>query len=238
MKALILAAGRGTRMLRLTADRPKCLLEVRGKSLLDWQLEAINGAGIDEIAIITGYKHDLISRPGVSKFHNAKWQDTNMVSTLECARDWLQTEPCIVSYSDIFYDAVAIKTLASSNHPIAITFHIDWLNIWTKRFGNPLLDAESFRVTESGFVVEIGQKPKSVDEVQGQYMGLLKISPDGWKAMQNTLLAMPEEISTRISMTELLQKVIESTKIKIEALPFEGVWGEIDSEKDLKLYNS
>ena len=102
MKAIILAAGRGSRMKELTAENHKCLVELRGKPLLEWQLLALREAGIGEIAIVTGYKRELLSQYGLAEFHNPRWEKTNMVSSLACAERWLQVGPCIVSYSDIF----------------------------------------------------------------------------------------------------------------------------------------
>ena len=61
MKAIILAAGRGSRMKKLTNDKPKCLVKLHGKPLLEWQLESMRKSGISEIAIVTGYKHEMLS---------------------------------------------------------------------------------------------------------------------------------------------------------------------------------
>ena len=122
MKTIILAAGRGSRMKNMTDDRPKCLVELHGKSLLEWQLEALRGAGISEIAIVTGYKRELLADRGLVEFHNSRWSETNMVRSLECAAEWLETETCVVSYADIFYDASAVRSLMSSSAKLAVTY--------------------------------------------------------------------------------------------------------------------
>ena len=114
MKAIILAAGRGTRMKELTDDRPKCLVKLRGRALLDLQLEALREAGIEKIAVVTGYRREMLASRGLTEFYNSRWAETNMVSSLACAEDWLKLEPCIVSYSDIFYDSYAVKSLMKS----------------------------------------------------------------------------------------------------------------------------
>lgn len=103
MRALILAAGRGSRMKKLTEKTPKCLLEVQGKALLDWQIEAIRKAGIEEIAIVTGYERELLVNRGLVEFHNERWSETNMVESLFIADFWRKDGPCIVSYSDLIY---------------------------------------------------------------------------------------------------------------------------------------
>jgi choline kinase len=85
MRAIILAAGRGSRIRQLTDDRPKCLVELRGRPLLEWQVEALRGGGAREIGIVTGYRREMLAALGLREFHNPRWQDTNMVSSLECA---------------------------------------------------------------------------------------------------------------------------------------------------------
>jgi choline kinase len=236
MKAIILAAGRGSRMKTLTEERPKCLVELRGKTLLDWQLEALRAAGITEIAIVTGYKRELLANLGLVEFHNERWAETNMVSSLACAQDWLQTETCIVSYSDIFYSPAAVKSLLNCKALLAVTYDSNWLELWTRRFGDPLLDAETFRLACDQTLAEIGNKPKSVDEVQGQYMGLLRFTPEGWAGIMRIRSALSLEEADRLHMTGTLQKIIEENRLAIAALPYTGEWGEIDSAEDLKSY--
>lgn len=238
MKAIILAAGRGSRMKDLTDERPKCLVELRGKALLDWQLEALHAAGIAEIAIVTGYKRELLVNRGLVEFHNARWAETNMVSSLACAQEWLQTEPCIVSYSDIFYSPVAVQSLMTCAASLAVTYDPNWLELWTQRFGDPLLDAETFRLTPEHTLAEIGNKPTSVDEVQGQYMGLLRFTPEGWAEVLRIRSELTPEQCDKMHMTGTLQKVIDAGRIAIAAVPYTGEWGEVDSAEDLASYHT
>ena len=234
MKAIILAAGRGSRMKHLTDNRPKCLVELKGKALLDWQLDSLNEAGIEDIAIVTGYKRELLSNRGLQEFYNSRWSETNMVSSLACASPWLQAGPCIVSYSDIFYSTTAVQSLMRTDAPLAVTYDPNWLKLWSNRFGDPLLDAESFRLTDEGYISEIGSQPNSVDEVQGQYMGLLLFTPHGWSEVSRVCSALSSHRADKIHMTDVLQKVIESDRLQIAAVEHNGWWGEIDSQEDLK----
>jgi L-glutamine-phosphate cytidylyltransferase len=236
MKAIILAAGRGSRMKKITDERPKCLVEVRGRSLLDWQLQAIRDAGITEIAIVTGYKRELLANLGLIEFHNSRWAETNMVSSLACAQDWLMSEPCVVSYSDIFYEALAIKLLMECPTSLAVTYDPNWLELWTKRFGDPLLDAETFRLSPDGSLSEIGNKPKTVEEVQGQYMGLLRFSQAGWEEVLRIRSSLSPEENDQMHMTGTLQKVIDAGKITVSAIAYDSDWGEVDSSEDLANY--
>jgi len=236
VKAIILAAGRGSRMKSLTDERPKCMVELRGKTLLAWQLEALRGAGISEIAVVTGYKRELLASQELVEFHNPRWAQTNMVSSLACAEAWLQQEPCIVSYSDIFYSPVAVQSLMSCKASLAVTYDPNWLELWTERFGDPLLDAETFRMTGAGQLAEIGNKPTSVDDIQGQYMGLLRFTPEGWAEVVRLRSALTPQQCDKVHMTNTLQQVIEAGRVAIQAVEYTGEWGEVDSAEDLFVY--
>jgi choline kinase len=236
VKAIILAAGRGSRMKSLTDERPKCLVELRGKPLLEWQLESLRAAGISDIAVVTGYKRELLAERGLSEFHNPRWAETNMVSSLACAESWLQGEPCIVSYSDIFYSPVAVQSLINSDATLAVTYDPNWLQLWTERFGDPLLDAETFRLTATHTLAEIGNKPQSVDDVQGQYMGLLRFTPEGWAEVVRLRAELSPQQRDSMHMTNTLQRVIDAGRVPIEAVAYTGEWGEVDSSEDLSVY--
>ena len=236
MKAIILAAGRGSRMKDLTDERPKCLVELHGKALLNWQLEALRAAGIGEISIVTGYRRELLTNRGLVEFHNLRWAETNMVSSLACAQELLQSEPCIVSYSDIFFSPVAVQSLMACKADLAVTYDPNWLELWTQRFGDPLLDAETFKLTPDWTLAEIGNKPKSIEEVQGQYMGLLRFTPKGWAEVVRVRSNLTSEQCDKMHMTGTLQKIIEAGRVAISAVPYEGEWGEVDSAEDLAAY--
>jgi choline kinase len=236
VKAIILAAGRGSRMKSLTDERPKCLVELRGKPLLEWQLESLRAAGISDIAVVTGYKRELLAERGLSEFHNPRWAETNMVSSLACAESWLEGQPCIVSYSDIFYSPVAVQSLINSDAALAVTYDPNWLQLWTERFGDPLLDAETFRLTATHTLAEIGNKPQSVDDVQGQYMGLLRFTPEGWAEVVRLRAELSPQQRDSMHMTNTLQRVIDAGRVPIEAVAYTGEWGEVDSSEDLSVY--
>lgn len=237
MKAIILAAGRGSRMKNMTDDRPKCLVELRGKTLLQWQISALRVAGVSEIGIVRGYRKEMLEGFGLTTFDNPHWARTNMVSSLACAAEWLHAEPCIVSYSDIFYDASAARTLMDSSADLAITYDPNWRALWESRFADPLSDAETFRLDGRGILLEIGQKPKRIDEIQGQYMGLLRFTPSSWQKVEELRAGLEPAVCDKLDMTGMLQRLIAGYGTEIRALPYTGEWGEVDSEEDLEIYH-
>jgi choline kinase len=231
MKAIILAAGRGSRMGELTSNNPKGLTLLHGKPILQYQLDALHKAGIYEIAIVTGYKAENFKDFGTVHFHNEHWSETNMVYSLLCAQEWLEEDDCIISYSDIFYESDIITKLIESNADIAISYDPNWLNLWSKRFENPLEDAESFCINSENYLTEIGAKVLTIEEIQGQYMGLLKFRKKVISDLVETYCISVE----KIDMTSLLNTLLKCG-IKIKAIPNESCWGEIDSESDLNIY--
>ena len=236
MKAIILAAGRGSRMKHLTDEGPKCLVALRGKTLLDLQLQVLREAGINEIGIVTGYKSESLGGRGLKEFYNSRWAETNMVSSLACAESWLRAEPCIVSYSDIFYGPVVVQSLMNCTSALAVSYDPNWLELWNQRFVDPLLHAETFRLNASNILEEIGNRPRSVDEIDGQYMGLLRVTPEGWQAIQRVRTNMRDVDRDQLQMTGVLQSIISQCCLPVLAIPNTEPWGEIDSETDLSVY--
>jgi choline kinase len=205
--------------------------------LLEWQLAALNDAGINEIAIVTGYKRNLLANLGLREFNNPRWADTNMVSSLSYAATWLMSAPCIVSYSDIVYDSQAVKSLIDCKETLALAYDPNWLELWTHRFGDPLVDAETFRLGANHTIVEIGNKPTTVSEIQGQYMGLLRLTPQAWAEICRIRSDLPSDLCDQMHMTATLQKVIEAGRLAVVGVPYNGRWGEFDSVTDLFSYN-
>lgn len=237
MKALILAAGRGSRMGGLTEDRPKCLVELGGRPLIDWQMSALARAGIDEIGIVRGYRGDRLAGHGVRHFDNPRWADSNMVVSLLAADEWLAEASIIVSYADIVYGADTVRALlAAPSAPITLSYDPDWLWLWRQRFPDPLSDAESFRL-DGGRIVDIGRRVGDLREIEGQYMGLLRFQPDGWQAVKKLLAGMSPGEVDRLDMTSLLRRLIERGT-EVRGVAAVGRWGEVDSVSDLRLYET
>jgi len=237
MFGLILAAGRGSRMGKVTDAQPKGLIRINGKPLIDWQIESLRSAGIGTVGIVTGYKSELLESRGDEHFHNDKWEVTNMVESLRCASAWLMSNGCIISYSDIIYNHTAVDLLLNSDADIAITYDPNWFQLWSLRFKDPLSDAETFRASTSGFLLEIGGVPKSIDEIQGQYMGLLRITPRGWNVVEETISKIALNQRSDLDMTSLLQSIVELTGFRVYCYPYNGLWAELDSVSDVEIAN-
>jgi len=222
MRALILAAGRGSRMGSLGAERPKCLIELAGRPLLERQIGALRGGGVEDIGVVRGYRAEMLALPGLNYFNNERWAATNMVMSLATAASWLRSGPVIVSYADIFYRAELVRALTQAPGTLVITYDRSWRSLWTRRFADPLADAETFRLRANGELEEIGGKTRRIEDIEGQYMGLLKFTPAAWRAVEDLLGTLDDTARDRLDI--------------IGTLATDGQWGEVDHPSDVELY--
>jgi len=219
----------------LTDEHPKCLTRLHGKTLLQWQLEALTITGIKEIAIVKGYQAALLNVDNIHTFKNTRWKETNMVVSLQSANQWLQEDTCIVSYADIIYHHDIVAQLKQAKGDIIITYDTAWLDSWKTRFDAPLEDAETFTVDSSGCLSGIGAKATDITMIEGQYMGLLKFTPEGWAIIDQYLQEQDQNVIDRMDMTSLLSNLLLNGR-SIHTVPIAGRWYEIDSSRDLELY--
>ena len=242
IKVILLVAGEGKRLRPYTLDRPKCMVEIDGKSLIDRQLSVLKAEGLNDIVMIGGYKADMLKKYGTKLKINQRYFETNMVWTLFCAEDELDGD-VIVSYGDIVYSGEILKALLESKADIAVTIDKEWESYWRARNENPLDDAETLKLRKDGTISEIGQKPKSLNEIEGQYMGLMKFSSEGVKQMKEAFHAavnsgdlLGKDVENAY-MTDLLQDAIDSNYL-VTSIPVHGGWVEVDTVDDLNSYIS
>lgn len=234
MRGIILAAGRGSRLGAITDERPKCLTELLGRPLLAWQLDALRAGGVEGLTVVGGYRKERLEGGSYALLENPRWSETNMVGTLACAAEVLRSGPTVVSYSDIVYHPDHVRALLAAEGDLAISYDQRWAELWQDRFEDALSDAESFMV-RAGRVVEIGNRARSLEEIQGQYMGLLRFTPAGWARAEDFLASLAPAERDRLDMTSLLRRLLQA-RMRITAVPVEGRWCEVDNETDLRLY--
>ena len=237
MRAIILAAGEGKRLRPYTNIKPKCMVEIEGKSLIDRQINVLNENGFDDIIIIGGYKSEMLKGKGNKLLVNHRYYETNMVWTLFCAEDYLDEE-VVISYGDIVYSPDILRSLISSKNDISVTIDMHWEDYWRERNENPLDDAETLKIRNDGSIEEIGQIPNSLSEIQGQYMGLMKFTSKGLKLLKSLYNnykkngTIMDKACENAFMTDLLMQLI-TDKIKIQSVKIYSPWVEVDTVDDL-----
>ena len=238
MKVIILAAGEGTRLRPYTSDKPKCLVEINNFSLLDRQLQVLKATGIENVILIGGYRANKLVRKGIKLIVNNEYASTNMVWTLFQAEEELEGE-VIISYGDIVYSTEILEKLLKSNTDVALTVDLDWEEYWRARNEDPLSDAETLKIAKDGSIIELGQKPESLSEIQAQYMGLMKFSMSGLQDLKEVFYrglkngSLQGKPIKKAYMTDLIQAMIDNG-IRVDAVPIQSPWVEVDTVSDLK----
>jgi choline kinase len=240
MKAIIVAAGRGSRLLSLTDEIPKCLVPFRGRPLIDGALESLRRGGVEAVTVVGGYRAERLEGRLASGaidrlLVNEDWAETNMVQSALRAADWLEGGACLISYGDIFYSPAIVGALASETADVALAYDPAGADLWARRFEDPLSDIESFRLSPDGHVDEIGGRVRDLGSVQGQFMGLVRTTPSGWRSIRAVLNALEPARQRKIDTTSLLSAAIRAG-VRIKAVPNHDPWGELDSPEDVAFF--
>jgi choline kinase len=231
MKAIILAAGRGSRMGKLTEDQPKCLTLIDGRTLLERALaNACEVAGRENVIVVGGYKSQLLRNYHSNVLVNDKWASTNIMGSLMMLNDELLNEECTIVYSDILFDPQDLSAVFHAPAPALLSVS-NWLEVWSNRFERPLEDLEGFRLCEGGQLQVIGGRVKCLDQIEGQFGGIFKVSPHIWSGM----ISEYQEGLSQMDSTSTIMKMIERGA-KFAVIPSVGDWFEFDRESDVSAY--
>jgi|TARA_B100001971_G_C18258060_1_gene583993 choline kinase len=231
MQLVILASGRGSRLNRKTKKIPKCLVKLKNKSIIDYNLKFYKK--FKKKIIITGYKSHLLKKKFMNnnfKFvENKKFSSTNMVYSLFCASKIIN-QSLVVCYSDIIFDYKIYKKLTKNTTSIVVKNN--WYNYWKKRMSNKkILDDAEDLVIRKGYVNSIGGKiGKKLPKCQ--FMGLVKIK---YKDFRSLKIFFTKLKNKKIDFTNFLNLAIKNKIIKLKAYETNLFWVEIDNIKDLKV---
>ena len=225
-KLIILAAGKPHR------GRTPSLLQKPGLEgrVMDWVLRAF-GKNLIEPHLMLGYS-------------NENYSTTNMVASLFCASKYFDSkDDILITYGDIIYEKKVIESLIAYDSPISLTSDSNWEEYWRVRMDDPLKDAESFKVDKFNNIFEIGKKPTSYNDIEGQYMGIIRIKSDFTSKVFNFYKSLDRNKSydgqtfDNMYMTTFIQKLIDYG-FNVNPVFVENGWLEIDTIKDLEIYKN
>ena len=247
--AVLLAAGRGSRLGKLTERVPKPLIMLGGRTLLDRNLEALGRAGIDDILIVTGYRSNMIESLDLTRYgqrvqfvRNEEWDTSGVAASFMAAEPERLGTDVVLVYGDIVYESAVLDAVSKSDafpSGITVPINLEWFDLWRSRMDEVYLDAESLVLGTTGRIVEIGRKNPTPEQVQGQFMGIVLLSHDYVLPLMNhyrDCLAEPLLPCTRNwDITRLLSSWIESGH-EAQGLGVLGGWLEVDTAEDLYVY--
>lgn len=245
MKAVIIGAGRGSRLRHLTEEIPKTLVPVLGRPMLDGILEALEFGGFSrrDVVFICGYRAEVIREryPDLTYVENREWESNNILLSLMCAREHLGGG-FVSTYADIVYRREIVRDLLASPHDIALGCDTDWRRRYTGRFQHPESDAEKLRA-DGDRVVELSRRVVP-GEAQGEFIGVMKASAAGAARLVQAFDRAEKEYKGRMFregrtfekayLIDLLQHMLEKG-VEMHRVDTHGGYMEIDTLEDASL---
>jgi len=239
-KALIVAAGLGSRLKKHTENLPKCMLDFGGKTLLQKQLDAYRNCGVEDISVIRGYKKEKINYKGLRYFENTDYHNNNILNSIFYAEKIINGN-IIIAYSDILFDSSVVQRTLNSNHDISVVVDIDWRGYYIGRKDHPVTEAENVIFNSNNEVEKIGKINTSSQEVHGEFIGMIKLSNRGaeifkqqFNRLKKTYWNKPFQRSKTFQkayLTDMIQELVD-IGIKVHCVIIESGWEEIDTVED------
>jgi choline kinase len=231
MKAILLSAGQGSRLAPLTADRPKCLLPVGPKTLIDWQLETLKACSIDDVVVVIGFQAEMMERHlarhdaggfRVRPIFNPFYKVADNLGSCWMARAEMRTDFMIVNGDTLFEAAIARKLLASPDAPITIT--ID---------RKPAYDEDDMKIVEEDGGLKAVGKKLPLETVNGESIGMLLLrgsGPDLFVATVEAMMRTPD--GAKVWYLQAIDRL--ARKGVVRTCSIHGLqWGEVDFPPDL-----
>jgi len=229
--AVILSAGQGKRLSPLTDSRPKCLVQIGGRPILEWQIRALADAGVEDIAVVTGYGADAVeamlkttSLPAdVRTVYNPFFTVADNIGSCWAAKDLIGSDTLLLNGDTLFEPAIARRVLAKALAPISVT--VDRKDSY---------DADDMKVRRDGDrLMAIGKT--LTDPVDGESIGMIRFRGDGGarfvRAMDRALRDAATLKRWYLSIIDALAQEGGVGVVSIEGL----AWSEVDFLRDLPI---
>lgn len=239
-KVIIIAAGIDTRLMPLTKDKPKCMLDVNGKTILQRQIETFKQCGIDDLVVVRGYKKKTINYPRLRYCYNSDYKTNNILGSLFSAEAEMN-DVFIATYSDILFTKSIVEKLLKSAADISLCIDTSWRSRYADRYQHPIEEAEKV-VLKNGKVVKMG-KSINPNEAHGEFMGLAKFSKTGAEILRSNYKIAEKLFSNKpfheasvfhkAYLTDIIQELIDRGFV-VDYTPISDNWIEIDTHEDLQ----
>jgi choline kinase/ubiquinone/menaquinone biosynthesis C-methylase UbiE len=231
MKAIILAAGAGSRLERLFPGLPKCLIPVEGVTLLEHQVATLRSCGVDEIVVVTGFQRHRFTYDQVVYCPNDRWEKGGILASLDCAADALRDD-VIVLYSDILFESDLIRRLLQAKGDINVGVMVDARSVYEQRDASALKDLELVCFDGSNQVEAIGKKEYDRHSNIGQFIGIAYLTAKGTAILGRHLaLVRSERQYATASLCDLLDGMVQ-LGVPVTISLVEKGWLEINTEED------
>jgi phosphoenolpyruvate phosphomutase len=237
-RAIILAASRGIELGDLTADRPKCMVDVRGRPLLGRLVETLNSGGIRDVTVVRGYRKEMVNLPAIKAVDNDTYDQTGEAATLACAENRIEGET-VIAYGDILFRQYILDVLAHAEGDAVLV--VDAL--WKERDPNPnsrirdLVSCSHPFVTDflDDAAITIKTMGSDIEEkdIDGEWIGLARFNEAGSDALRNLIDDMRKEGSLNsANMIDLFRR-LQQNGTTLNVVYITGHWLDVDNMSDL-----
>ncbi|HCR04275.1 MAG TPA: hypothetical protein DIU18_03735 [Gemmatimonadetes bacterium] len=240
VKAIVIAAGLGSRLKGYTEDLPKCMLKFGEKTLLERQVDAYRECGIKNISVIRGYKKEKINYPNLRYYDNPEFKNNNILNSLFYAEEELKGN-VVVAYSDIIFDAAVVRRLLEAQSDVSIVVDIDWRGYYLDRKDHPIEEAENVIFSTDNEVIKIGKILTEKDDVHGEFIGMMKFTPRGADIFKRHFHRAKQlfwdkpyqraKVFQKAYITDIIQDMAD-LGVPIHCVIIERGWQEIDTVED------
>lgn len=233
-RALVLAASRGG-LDDLTQDRPKCMIDVRGQSLLQRLVWTMADSGIRNVGVVCGYRKDAVTVKGVSIIDNDRYAETGELYSLACARERLDGETIVV-YGDVLFRQYILDALMTDKGDIVLAVdalkqfdnaseHYRDLVAADRPFSGSYLDEEPVHLRAMAADLPRG-------DINGEWMGLARLSARGASLVRDEIAAMEAEgLLEKADLPLLFTHLAKKHPVIVHY--FTGHWLDVDTLQDL-----
>ena len=235
--AVILAATRGSALGVLTADRPKCMVDIRGEPLLVRLVATLKECGVHRLTVVRGYRKEAIALSGVDYADNDAFETTGEIASLATALDKLDGH-CLVVYGDILFRRHILDGLLAAPGDIVVAVDALWhlrlqkgrealrdLVAATRNFSPDYLDDRPVGLRA------IGPDLPPAD-IAGEWIGLARFTPAGTVALRAEIARLDAEgLLKTAGMPELLTRLARRQEINVHYVT--GQWLDVDDLVDL-----
>ena len=251
MTAIIAAAGFEKQLLPLIEDKPKCLLDIKGKTILERQVAALNECNIKDIALVRGYKKEAITLPNIRYYDNDRYEETGELVSLFCAENEMKGR-CLFLYGDIIFETAVLEKLLKSPADISLVVDLAWYDQLQRDTTAPHIKPDLVSLQnapdKSGLfrymtpdeqhrIVKIGQHVPH-EQAHGEFIGLAMFSERGIDAFKQTYRDAQKTAHakgfheagslTKATFTDMLQELIDHGH-SVHCVPIFKGWMEVDS---------
>lgn len=238
VRAIVLAASRGRALGQLTEDRPKAMIDIKGKPLLRRMVATLRESGVRDVTVIRGYAKEAVDIPNATMVDNDRFAGTGEALSLSCAADQIEGD-CLIAYGDILFRRYILDNLLEAEGDIVVA--VDAL--WRERKGD---DVERVRdrvhasrpfspdyLDETPVTLEAVGNDIGGADTHGEWVGLARLSAAGSKRVRAEMDAMAADGSLeQAGLPELFSRIAASGT-DVQVVYVTGHWLDVDDAFDL-----